>query len=56
MGYLAWPPALPDEASRQILSLLETIASPHRYLKRLMRLRSGRTYSNRLRAMAENPF
>src|SRR6185436_13399705 len=33
----------PDEASRQILSLLETIASPHRYLKRLAIRSAGKT-------------
>lgn len=33
----------PDEASRQILSLLETIASPRRYLKRLAVRAAGKT-------------
>ena len=33
----------PDEAGRQILSLLETIASPHRYLKRLAVRTAGKT-------------
>ena len=32
-----------DEASRQILSLLETITSPHRYLKRLAVRTAGKT-------------
>ena len=33
----------PDEANRQILSLLETIASPHRHLKRLAVRSAGKT-------------
>ncbi|MBV8551864.1 MAG: response regulator transcription factor [Acidobacteriaceae bacterium] len=33
----------PDDASRQILSLLETIASPRRYLKRLAVRSAGKT-------------
>ena len=33
----------PDEASRQILSLLETIAAPRRYLKRLAVRSAGKT-------------
>lgn len=33
----------PDEASRQIISLLETIASPRRYLKRLAVRSAGKT-------------
>jgi two-component system LytT family response regulator len=32
-----------DESNRQILSLLETIAAPHRYLKRLAVRSSGKT-------------
>src|SRR5580693_1765950 len=33
----------PDEASRQIISLLETIASPRRYLRRLAVRSAGKT-------------
>lgn len=37
------PKSSPDEASRQILSLLETMASPRRYVKRLAVRSAGKT-------------